>query len=81
MAVQLLTPRDVVEYVLSRLALVEQAPCLHTSAFHLVRRGFGQHLRLPREAFRLDRALVVFGFMLVSSLRNRSRCDCPPTRP
>lgn len=56
-AAQLLTPRDVIDHVLPRLTLTERAPCLHASAFYLVRRGFGEHLHVPRRRIRLDTAL------------------------
>jgi hypothetical protein len=56
-AERLRTPGDVVDYFSNRLASASYAPCLHLSAFHLIRRGFAHQVGLPRDAVRLDARL------------------------
>ncbi|MDQ3806157.1 MAG: hypothetical protein M3416_20290 [Acidobacteriota bacterium] len=57
-APELTTPGKVTDYILTQ---VEESPvplpCLSQKAFHLLRRGFIQHLTLPRRRFRLDTTL------------------------
>lgn len=56
-AAQMQTPRDVINYVLPRLSSAGYAPCLHVSAFYLIRHGFSTQLRVPSRNVRLKTPL------------------------
>ncbi len=52
------TPGQLVDLVLSKLRLRDDAPCVHQRAFHLLRRGLIQVSGAERRSIRLDTKLI-----------------------
>jgi hypothetical protein len=48
------TPRNVTNYIVTQVATAERSACLSQQAFYFLRRGFSNHLQLPRTAFHPD---------------------------
>jgi hypothetical protein len=51
------TPRAVTDYIATQVATAERSACLSQQAFYFLRRGFSNHLHLPRAQFRSDAPL------------------------
>ncbi|HEY0083801.1 MAG TPA: hypothetical protein VGB61_13490, partial [Pyrinomonadaceae bacterium] len=57
-ASELTTPKKVTDFILTQVEESQAPlPCLSQKAFYLLRRGFIQHLAVPRQQFRVNTTL------------------------
>src|SRR4030095_1882049 len=56
-AASLTTPREVTDYIVTRVAVSDETACLSQQAFYFLRREFSKRLQIPRSVFRPEVSL------------------------